>query len=76
MTLRAVVFGDPGTGTWGAAVSPHERLPSFAVVVSEQEMALDAAIQPGCSGADDWRIAGDGLELSVAPETSAVEDSG
>src|SRR5438067_4433279 len=76
MTLPAVVFGDPGTGMWGAALSLHARLPSFAVVVSEQSMALDAAIQSGGSGADEWRIAGDALELSVAPETSAIEDSG
>lgn len=74
--MRAVAFGDLRDEAWGAALSPHPDLPSFAVLGPGPGAALPVEIRSGVSGSDEWRIVGEGLELTVAPESSAPDDRG
>ncbi len=73
--MRTVTFGDLRGDTWGAALSPHPDLPSFAVLGPEPAAVLRADIRSGSSEEDEWRIVGEGLELLVAPESSPARDS-
>lgn len=73
--MRAVAFGDLRGDTWGAAWSPHPDLPSFAVLGPEPGALLPAEISSGPSKEDEWRIAGEGLELIVVPESPPADDA-
>src|SRR5437763_5073178 len=73
MALRAVAFGDPRAGVWGAALSLHPDLPSLAVLGPEPAAAVPVEIAVGASSGDEWRIVGDVLELSIATEVMQTE---
>jgi hypothetical protein len=66
MTLRAVAFGDQRAGVWGAAFAAHPDLPSFAMLAATPTAVVPVEIVADPSRGGDWRIAGDGLELTVA----------
>ena len=66
MTLRAVAFGDQRAGVWGAAFSAHPDLPSFAMLAAPATAVVPIEVAAESSRGDDWLIAGDGLELTVA----------
>lgn len=69
MNLRAVTFGDLELSSWGVAVSPGSELPSFVVLGAEH--AVRAAVIEGDGAPESpWRIAGDGIELTVSPDGS------
>jgi hypothetical protein len=68
MTLRAVAFGDQRAGVWGAALSAHPDLPSFAMLAGEPTAVVPVEVAADSASDGDWRIAGDGLELTVAVE--------
>ncbi len=69
MTLRAVAFGDLGD-TWGAALRPGSGLPSFAVLGTAPARVVQATLEGDSSPDAEWWIAGEGLELTVAPPIS------
>jgi hypothetical protein len=68
MTLRAVAFGDQAAAVWGAAFSSHPDLPSFAMLATEPTAVVPIEVVADSSPGGEWRISGDGLELSVAAE--------
>jgi hypothetical protein len=74
MTLRAVAFGDLRGRIWGAALSAHADLPSYAVLGPEPSAAVAVEMVAAASATDEWRIAGDGLELTVAVEDAQGEN--
>ena len=74
MTLRAVAFGDQRAGFWGAALSAHPDLPSFVIVAGEPASVVPVEIVADSSGESDWRIAGEGLELTIAGEGPRPDD--
>jgi hypothetical protein len=53
---------------WGTALSAHPDLPSFVIVAGDSAAVVSAEIAGESSGEGDWRIAGEGLELTVAAE--------
>lgn len=74
MTLRAVAFGDQRAEFWGAALSAHPGLPSFVIVAGEPAAAVSVEIAAESSGNADWRITGEGVELTVAGEGARPDD--
>ncbi|HZO77782.1 MAG TPA: hypothetical protein VFB39_07035 [Solirubrobacteraceae bacterium] len=66
--MRAVAFGDQRAGFWGAAFSAHPDLPSFVIFAGEPATVVSVEIAADSSGEGDWRIAGEGLQLTVAGE--------
>lgn len=74
MTLRAVAFGDERAGFWGAALSAHPDLPSLVVFAGEPAAVVSAEIAADSAGEGHWRIAGEGLELTVAGEGTRRSD--
>lgn len=74
MTLRAVAFGDQRAGFWGAALSAHPDLPSFVIVAGEPAAVVSVEIVADSSGERDWRIAGEGLELTITGEGPCPDD--
>ncbi|MGN6167447.1 MAG: hypothetical protein ACTHQQ_04665 [Solirubrobacteraceae bacterium] len=74
MPLRAVGFGDQRAGIWGAALSAHPDLPSFAMLAAKPVAVVPAEVVADPSDDGEWRIAGDGLELTVTAEGARSSD--
>ena len=75
MTLRAVAFGDQRAGFWGAALSAHPDLRSFVIVAGEPAAVGLRRDRAGLVRRERrWRIAGEGLELTVAGEGAQPDD--
>src|SRR5437763_13604070 len=75
MTLRAVAFGDQRAGVWGAALSAHPDLPSFAMLAAKPAGVVPVEVVADSSRDGEWRIAGEGLMLTVAAEGGRRDDS-
>jgi len=69
--LRTVAFGDLGSGTWGAALAAAAE--TLVIVADSPEVAREdapahahtTARLDGSGPDEDWRITGEGLELSI-----------
>jgi hypothetical protein len=75
MTLRAVAFGDQRAGVWGAALSAHPDLPSFAMLATKPAVVVPVEVMADSSREGEWRIAGEGVTLTVAAEEVRADDS-
>jgi hypothetical protein len=75
MTLRAVVFGDQRTGVWGAAFSAHPDLPSCAMFAADPTAVTPIEVMADSSRDGEWRIAGEGLDLTVVAEALRFYDA-
>jgi hypothetical protein len=74
MTLRAVGFGDQRAGVWGAAFSAHPDLPSVAMLAAQPTAIVPVEVVADSSREGEWRIAGEGLELTIAVEGGRSDD--
>ncbi len=75
MNLRSVTFANLRAGIWGAAWSLHPDLPLFAVLGPDLSAVRGAELHAdGADPSSEWRIAGEGVELAVIPETAGATD--
>lgn len=73
--LRTFAFGDLATGVWGAALMiPGE--PPFLCLGREGVAATAAATLEGAESEEQWRVAGEGIELALEPLGETVDAGG
>lgn len=70
-SVRAIAFGDLEAGVWGAGWWGQESFAAVGLIGSEP-LTLSAATLDGDSPAEDWRVAGAGVELVLGPAGNAV----
>lgn len=73
--LRTVTFADSAAGVWGATLAAEPRPPLLIVGAAARTAALDAELE-GTDPEAEWRIAGDGLELTIAAAETPVAGAG
>lgn len=71
--LRTLSFGDLDAGVWGVVWGDAEA--RIAVGAADASAALPSAPASidGWGAGEEWKISGDGIELTVSPETEAAD---
>ena len=73
---RALAFADLEAGLWGVAWIPPVDGPVPVAVGAGQDAAVLTATLQGIDPAEEWRLAGDGLELVFSPSAPPVGAEG
>ncbi len=70
-SVRAIAFGDLEAGMWGAGWWAQESFATVGVVGAPPLILTAATTLDGTDAAEQWRLAGGGVELALTP----VEDA-
>jgi hypothetical protein len=71
--FRTLAFGDLGAGAWGCAWGdPYQPVLAVGATRPGAPVAASPATISGSAPGEDWAIAGEGVELTVSPESEPV----
>jgi hypothetical protein len=74
--MRTLAFGDLTSGVWGAALVAGDDAAPFVCVGAHTAVAVPGARLTGAGTEDEWRIAGEGVQLTLSPMAEAVAIDG
>jgi hypothetical protein len=73
--LRTFAFGNLDAGIWGSAWGAVEPIVAFGALHPGQVSAGAPASISGSSPAEEWSLSGDGIELTLSPESDPIASS-
>jgi hypothetical protein len=71
--MRTLAFGDLGAGVWGAAWLPDDRDEGFVCLGAPDAVALPDGRLAGSRAGGEWKLLGEGTELTLAPIEDPVD---
>lgn len=67
-----LAFGDLTSGVWGAALVAGDGAAPFVCVGAQEAVTVPGARLEGTGAQGEWRLAGEGIELTLSPVAEVV----
>jgi hypothetical protein len=74
--LRTLAFGDLDASVWGVAWFPEPGQPGFVAIGTDESSATLDATLDGDDETGEWRLHGDGIELTASPGDAPLVGAG